>query len=387
MRWIFVVSIGFLLCAWAGCADKQHKPKTLSTVEVTPVFKPMPPKWAGRIDSFFQKRYKWGQFNGTVLYRVGSEVFQGAYGFKCFASKDTLTPEVPFQLASVSKPITATAVLQLVNDGKIGLTDTLQKYFPDFPYPDITVHQLLTHRSGLPNYLYLTDYNWDDESQPLSMDSAYGILLCEQPPRYYRPNHGFHYCNTNYFLLAYLVEKVTGQTFSEYVQKHIFEPAHMTNSFILNEDNFFDSLPAACGSNEYRREKKDYYLNSIYGDKSVYASVSDLLDFDEALRKGILLPDSILELAYTPYSRRNWSGVSYGYGWRLLTTQSGQHIAYHRGWWRGFRSYYYRFLDQPVTIVILTNTMRGGYFSEYELFNLLPEGVLDNKRSGSKMGA
>lgn len=366
--WMGVLAFG------VGCSSSESaKPEVLEPVEIVPSFKPMQPTWAGRIDSFFQKRNSWGQFNGSVLYRVGNEVFQNAYGYRCFSERDPLTISTPFQLASVSKPITATAALQLVAKGLVSLKDTLQVYFPDFPYPDITIHQLLSHRSGLPNYIYLTDNNWGDHTQPLTMDSAYNILLCEQPIRYYPPNHGFHYCNTNYFLLAYLVEKVTGQAFPTYVEENIFKPAFMDDSYVLGPHNFFDSTGAACGANAYGREKEAYYLNSIYGDKSIYSTPGDLLDFDEALRKGILLPDSLVQMAVTKQSRPQYNGINYGYGWRLQTLPDGTRIAFHRGWWRGFRGYFYRFLDKPVTFIVLTNTMKGGYFSEYELIHLLPE--------------
>ena len=174
-------------------------------------------------------------FNGSLLIAKNGEIlFEQYQGYENFSSKDTITPESSFHIASVSKTITAAAVLKLWEQHKINLEDSLQVYFPNLPYKGITIKMLLNHRSGLPNYLYFMkdDSTWN--KQLISNNDVLRFMISDQPAIYNQPGRAFHYCNTNYVLLALLVEKITGQTFPDYVQKTIFQPLGMKNSFIFS---------------------------------------------------------------------------------------------------------------------------------------------------------
>lgn len=333
---------------------------------------PLPDKVANKIDRYFAKRAEWRSFNGTVLFAKGNQVFQEAYGFKSLHLKDSLNVHTPFQLASVSKPITATAVLQLVEKGELALTDTIARYFPDLPYEGITVEMLLTHRSGLPNYIYLTDDNWEDHRAAMTNEEAYQILLTDRPNRYYPPGYKYNYSNSNYFLLARLVESVTGQSFPEYLDKNVFKPAGMHNAFVLNDGCYREKENVAIGHDKFARELPEYYLNSVYGDKSIFASVIDLYAFDRALKRNVLLSDSMQALAYQPHTKRWYSDSEYGLGWRLKE-QDKRKLAYHNGWWRGFRTYYIRDLTNDITIAVLHNSMTGSSFNQGVLLRLMDD--------------
>lgn len=347
-------------------ANKQGPPV------VTVDWVPMDTFATQQLDAYFTKQHKYRGFNGTVLVAQDGQIFKKAYGYQELRGRDRepLSTTTAFQLASVSKPITAVAALQLIERGYMRLEDTLTCLLPDFPYPDVTVEQLLTHRSGLPNYMYITDNNWSDHEQPMGMRDAYCILLDEQPHRYYRPGRTYDYSNTNYFLLAYLVEELTEQTFPEWVEEHIFTPADMQHSFVLNCGGYQTIPNVAIGSNVYRRSLPEYYLNSVYGDKSFFCSAEDLYKFDRALREGLLLSDDMQSKSYKPYSRWNYLYRSYGYGWRVTKNESDERIAFHTGWWRGYKTYFIRNLEQDEVLIVLSNSLRGGTFGVLELMRL-----------------
>lgn len=333
---------------------------------------PVDPYTANYFNDYFSQRQQSAGFNGAVLIAREGKVFSNSYGYREVRSnnKEPLTTTTPFQLASVSKPITAVAALQLVEQGYCRLDDEVACLLPDFPYKGVTVHMLLSHTSGLPNYLYMTDERWPDGEQPMTQQDAYCIMLEAEVPVYFRPGRRFDYSNTNYFLLALLVEELTGQSFPDYLEANIFRPAGMSHSFVLDCYGYQTIPGVAIGSDAYRRNLGEYYLSSVYGDKSLFSTVEDLYRFDQALRKGYLLNTDMQSLAYQPHSRWNNLGRSYGYGWRIIREDESSQIVFHTGWWQGFKTYFIRDLKQDLTIIVLSNSLRGGTLGILELIAL-----------------
>lgn len=321
---------------------------------------------AGRIDNYFTKKNKWGRFNGVVLYADGDEIFQKAYGYADIRAKDSLSTESVFQLASVSKPITATAVLMLAQEGKLDLKAKVTDFFPEFPYPGVTVDNLLTHRSGLANYMYFADHIWQDKDLQLHNEDVLDMLNEEQPARYYPPNRKYHYCNTNYALLANIVAEVSGMSFGEFMSERIFEPLRMQNSFIYNPTAYAEEEHITLGHDERRRKLPINFLDGVVGDKGMFSSAGDLLKFDMALREGKLLNDEWLKRAYTNHNTRR---KPYGYGWRIKGEEE-ETLIYHNGWWRGYRTYFLRMPEKEQTIVVLTNQL-GANLSNKTLLSLM----------------
>jgi CubicO group peptidase (beta-lactamase class C family) len=196
------------------------------------------------LDTFFENRFTKTEFNGTVLFAErGRIIFDKAYGYVNFPQKDSLTTQHTFQLASASKPFTAVAILQLYEQGKLALTDDVRKYLPQFPYADITIHQLLCHRSGLSQYTHFCDSPtdiWPDKTKTITNQDVLDIMERDIPMVNYPPNQKHYYCNTNYMLLASIIEKVSGSSFEEYLQAHIFNPAGMTSARVYNRENYKD---------------------------------------------------------------------------------------------------------------------------------------------------
>ncbi len=313
----------------------------------------------------FKRLNKKGVFNGTVLYAEhGKEVYKGSFGYKDFRKRDKLELNSSFQLASVSKMFTAYAIMMLEESGDLSYDDTLTRFIPEFPYYGITIRQLLNHRSGLSRYMSLADKYWDINS-PIQNEDVIDLYVQHKPAPYFKPDKGFHYCNTNYTLLASVVERITGEAFDDYVKEFIFDPLEMENSFVYHMEN--DSViryEVPVGVPGYRPRGRrlvkvgDYYLNGVTGDKGVYSSVEDLYKFSLALDKGSLVSEETLEEAFTSgspgyYKRKD----GYGFGWRIKDDMDS--TAYHFGWWKGFRTYFIRDMKNERTLIVLTNTHRG----------------------------
>ena len=322
-----------------------------------------------KIDHFFAYRNKIGRFNGVVLMADGNKIFEKAYGFSNFRNKDSLNINTSFQLASVSKPVTAVATLMLKERGLIKLSDSIQKFIPNFPYQGITIEQLLSHRSGLGNYVYWSEQYWKNQDSLMSNKDVARLMAEHKPGVYYRPNQRYFYNNTNYELLASIIESVSGKSFEEFLEDNIFEPLKMENSFLYSKESF-ESNDAATGYKNKRRPYSPFFLDGVHGDKGLYSTVGDLFKLDQALRHGVLLSESTRIDAYT--NRSKHYRKPYGLGWRI-EEYHGKKIIYHHGWWRGFKSYFIRSIDDDKTIIVLTNMINGSKLNNKILLNLLIE--------------
>jgi len=323
-----------------------------------------------KIENYFDLRFREG-FSGSVIFAEdGGILFGKSYGLANIHSKDSLHLNSAFQLASVSKPITALAVLILKEQGLLSLDDTLRQFIPDFPYPGVTIRMLLCHRSGLPNYMYLADEVWPDKEVPLSNDDMIDLLAVYKPKSYYPPNTRYNYSNTNYALLATIVERVSGVKFQDFVQKRIFNPIRMTNSSIYSKCDHPANPNPVTGYVSSRREAENSYLNGVVGDKGVYASAIDLLRLDQALYNNMPVSAATLDEAFTSHHKDLRLHDNYGLGWRLDVSDTANAVIYHSGWWKGFKTQFVRETGTRRTIIVLSNTLRGSNFKHRELREL-----------------
>lgn len=329
------------------------------------------------IHEFMTRLHQRNAFNGNVLVaKEGKIIYQNSFGWANYLLKDSLNIESKFELASVSKPITAVGVLQLVQQGKLRLDQTVNDFYPEFPYPGITIQHLLTHRSGLPNYVYFAETVWPDRKKGMSNQDAMALLIEHKPNRYGTPGGRFHYNNSNYMVLASVIEKVTGQDFAVYMKENVFNPAGMKHTAVLSRATYEKIPTDVIGHDKvWRRSVVQNYLDGPVGDKGVYSTVQDLHLFDLALRDGRLLDKSLLDSAYVARSDPRRQLFSYGYGWRTFHPE-GNPIVYHTGWWHGFKSLYVRDLKQKITIVLLTNMANGSLNQLDGLYEILDMPVL-----------
>ena len=357
-----------------GCKNPDNRGGQLeevdSLVRAMPVYAEMTPMRTATADSlkiYFDQLQKSG-FNGTVLFAENGEiVFSKAYGYANLKTKDSLTMESAFQLASISKPITALALLILKEDGKIGIDDSVNQYIPELPYPGLTIRHLLTHRSGLPNYMYFAEEDWPDKEIPLTNKDVIDLMVKNQYKPNNLPNRRYNYCNTNFALLAYIVEQVSGMKFESFVQKRIFDPCQMVNSSIYNKNSSPVNTCPVVGYPTSRSEAENTFLNGVVGDKGVYCSAFDLLMLDKALYTDKPVSQATCREAFTPQHKDLRPNDNYGLGWRLDVTDSLNPAVYHTGWWKGFRTYFIRELGEKRTIIVLCNTMRASRFNNRDL--------------------
>ena len=352
--WIIIIAV-VVFAACGNEAGTEIDPAQRDTVSIALDPADISEK-AERLDSLFLSFQKLRNFNGVVLVAYkGTVLYRNSFGYANLKTKDTLTTDHIFQLASVSKQFTAAAIMLLEEKGKLDYNDPVEKYIPGFPYKGITIHHLLTHRSGLSNYMYFCEDVCAGKDTVLSCHDVICIMEEKQPAPYYKPDTKFNYNNTNYMLLAAIVEKVTGMKFSEFADREIFKPLAMRSTFIYDRTQQLDNPKVATGYNSVKRPAEDNYLDGVVGDKAVYSTVDDLFLWDQALYSERLLKKETLGLAFTPASKERKNGHNYGYGWRLWIMQDSTKMVYHNGWWHGFNSNFIRIPEDSITVIVLRN--------------------------------
>jgi CubicO group peptidase (beta-lactamase class C family) len=327
-----------------------------------------------KVDKYFSNKFKRGVFNGNILFaEKGKIIINKSYGYAHVRNKEKLTPKHTFQLASASKPFTAVATLQLIEQGLLSFDDSVKKFFPEFPYSDIDIHQLLSHRSGMSQYTHFCDRPdsiWPKKDSTITNEDVLQIMTDIVPLINYSPNKRYYYCNTNYLILASIIEKVSGITFEQYLSDNIFIPLGMNSSVVYNRTNK-DQLILPAQGYEGKIPWEDVYLNGCVGDKGVYSSVDDLLKFDRALNANFLISDSLKTLAYEGKSKTFKRIQNYGYGFRIKNHPEIGKIVFHTGWWKGFRIYFIKVVKNDRTIIVLNNIKRGRFLNIAELATLL----------------
>lgn len=326
-----------------------------------------------KIEELFRKK-KLAGFNGNVLIaQRGVVLYEKSFGYANIRKKDTLEANHAFQLASLSKPFTAVAVLKLIEQKKISLDDSIQRFIPDFPYHGILIKSLLSHRSGLPNYAYsFPDSVRHGKRPPTNGDVIQWFEKANPLPlRYNYPNRSFNYCNTNYLVLASLVEKVAGVPFEEYVRKNIFEPLEMKHTFLATAAVDTSRYLRTVGHQFGRVLPKDYF-DDVLGDKGVYSTTEDLYRFYKGLWGGCLLKKKTLEEAFTPRSFEKKGMKNYGYGFRMhLDENDKPKYLYHTGWWKGYNTIMWMSEADDFVIIILSNSYNRSVYQIKELLDVL----------------
>ena len=325
-----------------------------------------------------RESFEKGGFNGAWLYAEKGEIIsKGVCGFRDPGDTKPITEDTIFQLASVSKNFTAAAVLLLVREGKLSLEDEITQYFPEIPYPGVTVRQLLNHTSGIPDYFDDADWFfkiWKEEKRVPGNDEILRFLRETEAKPYFARGEGLQYSNTGYNLLALLVERRSGVPYEEFLQKNIFEPAGMTATrccHIRRDGVPFENHAQATVFEDGRYvadvDSAAYgdvvAFDGLNGDDYVYTNIFDMLKWDQALRAGKVLTPEEQNLMYTPGKLNNGEdavydaddGLGYGFGWATGRDKALGLIVSHSGGMPGVATWFERFLDADRVLVILSN--------------------------------
>ena len=320
---------------------------------------------------FFEESLLRTRFNGAILVaHNGKIVFEEYEGLKEVIKGDPIDSATSFHLASVSKTFTGMAVLKLWEDGKLNIDEKVDKYISGFPFHQITVRNLLSHRSGLPNYVYFAEQVGWNRKKYLHNDDMLKLLIANRSKlRIGKPNAYFDYCNTNYALLAIIIERVSGKSFSSYMYETFFEPIGMTNTFVFDINKTEKVLPSFKYNN---RLEPMMFLDAIYGDKNIYSTTRDMLKWDIALSSGKLFKQSTLDQAFRGYSYERKGVKNYGLGWRLYEMPSGKKIVYHNGWWHGNNTVFSKLMQDSTTIIVLGNKFNRNIYQAKKIAGIFP---------------
>lgn len=316
-----------------------------------------------RLDSFYRKEIKVG-FNGSVLVGYKGKVLYQRYFGYCDKREGTLLcAQTSSQLASTSKPFTATAILWLHQNKYLNIDDPVSKYLKGFPYPDITITMMLNQRSGLPDYTKMGNRYWKSPL-PMYNEDLLQIFIKNKPRLNSRPNTRFEYSNTNYAMLARVIEEVSQMPYKRFMKEFIFEPLGMKNTFVydpLERQGYDGRITQSYRANwQIFPETNE---DGVYGDKGIYSTVEDMYRWDQSFYRHILLNEKSLKMAYSGYSHERSGVKNYGLGWRMLDMPDGNKVIYHNGWWHGNNTVFYRFINDNFTIIVLGNKFNSKIYS------------------------
>ena len=285
-------------------------------------------------------------------------IFTEEYGYADFNKKTEIDKNSVFQLASVSKQFTATAILVLYEKGLIGLDDKVVKYFTNFPYEDITIKQLLNHTSGLPKYFWLAEHEWKNNKPPTNIEMI-EMMAEYKLPLFFRPGSRFDYSNTGYFVLASIIEKISEKSYGEFLNTNIFEPLQMNNSYVYRFEQDIVKDDQLSGYRLYRRwrhAKISATVNdAIVGDKNVYSTAEDLLKWINGLNSGKIISKNTLQEMYSKGETKYGRKIPYGYGFRI-NDKTSEKIIYHNGKWNGFSTSIKQYTDSDLVIITLEHS-------------------------------
>ena len=320
-----------------------------------------------KLDSLYSEMLKYGEFNGNVLIAENDTIIlQKSYGVSNREKNEQLTENSIFNLASVTKQFTATAIYLLAKEGKLSLDDEMTKYIPELDfYKGITIKHLIHHTSGLPDYMQLLDEK-GDKSKIATNNYVIELFAKEKPKLDFEPNEKWAYSNTGYFLLASIIERVSKKSYGEFLKENIFNPLEMnnTNVFFIYKDNLSidnlalgyteDSTGTYVGHNDYAKS-----FDGVYGQGRMYSTTSDLYKWDRALKSNKILSEENTKTLFSNSKLNSGETTDYGFGWFLNNHDEYGNYADHSGGWAGYTTYIEKHFDKDKTIIMLQNNGNG----------------------------
>lgn len=311
-----------------------------------------------KLDSLMLHVYNTNQFVGSVLViESDSTVYKRSFGWADYSKKDTLTTSSPINLASLSKHFTGTAVMLLIQDGKLSVKDKITQYLPELPYNNITIENLLYHTSGLKDYESITAVF--NRNCALVINEDLVKLYAKKGKKLkFSPGEKYKYSNTGYVLLASIVERVSGQSFSDFVQERIFTPSLFEDTYVYDCNNLaeYDQVvwsytPKYKRADQTRSGKHFSYYDALSGDGAICISINDMEKWAKVLNNKGIVNDSLFQQSITSGRLNNGEPINYGYGWDLIDNNYG-----HTGGWHNFNTYYFKDTkNDRVVSVLMTN--------------------------------
>jgi len=310
-----------------------------------------------KVDEYIRTEMQAQQIPGLALAVIkdGQMVIAKGYGRANVEHQVPVKPETIFQSGSTGKQFTATAVMMLVEEGKLSLDDKITKHFPDGPsaWSNITLRHLLTHTSGM------TDYPRDfDLRRDYTEDELYQRI--KTIPLAFQPGEKWSYSNLAYVMLGILIHKVTGKFYGDFLQERIFKPLGMTTTRVISEDDIVPNRAAGYRVANGQIKNQNWVSPSLNttADGALYMTIYDMAKWDAALYTEKLLKRSSLEQMWTPVKLNDGKTHPYGFGWALGEVR-GHRIIEHGGSWQGFKAQISRYVDDKMTVILFANQIRA----------------------------
>ncbi|CZG39808.1 Penicillin-binding protein E [Legionella pneumophila] len=306
-----------------------------------------------KIDALMNEQYQAGHFTGGVLVAEnGNVIYKKTFGL---ANREHSVPndfKTKFRIGSITKQFTASAIMVLQQQGKLSVHDTIRQYLPDYPEigDKITIHHLLTHTSGIPEYTNIDDF-WSLQTHPCSLPEL--VNLFKDKPLDFKPGSQWSYSNSGYVLLAQIIENITGTSYEKFLNQALFEPAQITDTL---EDRALKIIPHRAQGYGLLPNKK--IQNAQYIDLSCTKAAGSLLSTMEDLYKWdrVLYQNTILNEVSKSQMFYDQTGTGYGYGW-AVDEKFGHRRVSHGGAINGFLSEFSRYIGADVTIIVWNNTI------------------------------
>ena len=314
----------------------------------------------GEIDRWLAELQGSGQFNGGVLIaREGEPLLIKTYGYADAAGKRPLTDKTPFRLASVSKQFTAAAILRLVEKGQLKLDDPAGDHLQDFPFSKVKVRHLLNQTSGIPDvYMDLAEKHREDFGESLRIKDVVA-LISRYPPEVKSPGDEFLYSNTNYVLLAGLIESVSDKSYENFMRQELFEPLGMHQTRVWNRVSSDQEFPERAEDFQAfagdRQPLQMTWIDGVAGDGAVFCSLKDFLIWDEFWNGNSLISDELLAEALMRPTLNEGESSDYGFGWVISGRSRGRF--WHNGRWLGAATFIMRDDQSKTCLVVLDNSL------------------------------
>jgi len=306
-------------------------------------------------------------FNGNVLVsKNGKIIYKKSFGYADYNTKSKLDSNSIFDCGSIAKEFTAMGILLLKDEKFIFLSDTLRKFFPELPYYNVTIQQLLTHTSGLPDG-FATVSKFFDHNKVAGNDDLVRLLAREKPPVLFAPGEDLMYSGTAFNLLASIIEKVSWQSYNTYMAEHVFKPLGMMHTMVANGPRSTKLIPGYAAGFVYSDSLKNYiiadsmhtgwtsYLAGITGEGMIITTTGDLLKWDDALKNHSLLTEATQVAMLSPQAvKATFPFVQFGYGMRVGKNDFGNYF-FHNGSFPGYLSMHIHYTDDDITAIVLSN--------------------------------
>jgi len=308
------------------------------------------------VDEYVSAYLRIGNFSGSILVaREGKILLNKGYGMADLEHDVPNTPQTIFRLGSVTKQFTSMAIMQLQEKGRLNVDDPITKYLPTYPSDErITIHHLLTHTSGIPNFTSFPDY---EKTMMFPSPLEKTIERFKDKPLEFTPGEKFKYSNSGYILLGYIIEKVCGTSYEEFLKENIFQPLNMMSSGYDHHHTLLKHRASGYSTGGGGLTNVAYIDMSIpHAAGALYSTVEDLYLWDRALYTEKLVKKSSLDRMFTPFVEAESGAIKghYAYGWNVLSLFDRKVIG-HGGGINGFRTNIARYVDDDVCIIVLGN--------------------------------